>query len=109
MVKADICDLVYERIGFSKVEAVEVVEAVFDVLKGALGSGEKVQIVGFGAFCVREKKERIGRNPKTGTEMWISSRRALAFKPSKILREVINSSDGYHRRNEKDGTGKPLS
>ena len=107
MIKADICDMVYDRIGFSKVEAVEVVEVVFDVLKEALGKGEKVQIVGFGAFSVREKKERLGRNPKTGTEMWLSPRRGLAFKPSKILREVINSSDGFSVSNN-DGFGKPL-
>jgi len=92
MIKADICDLVYERIGFSKAEAKETVETVFEILKEAVSSGEKIQIVGFGAFSVREKKERIGRNPKTGKRIRISPRKVLIFKPSNILREAVNSN-----------------
>lgn len=91
MVKADLRDQVYEKVGFSKNEASDVVEMVLDVVKDALKNGEKVQIAGFGIFDIRKKRERVGRNPKTGEEILISPRTVPTFKPSKILRETINS------------------
>jgi integration host factor subunit alpha len=91
MIKADIIDLVHEKIGFSRHESAEVVEAALDVLKEALQKGERVQIVGFGSFIVRPKKERVGRNPKTGEEIIIAPRKVLTFKPSKILRDLVNN------------------
>jgi integration host factor subunit alpha len=90
MIKADIIDLVHEKIGFSRHESAEVVEATLDVLKEALQKGERVQIVGFGSFIVRPKKERVGRNPKTGEEIIIAPRKVMTFKPSKILRDIVN-------------------
>ncbi len=90
MVKADLRDQVYEKVGFSKNEASDVIEAVFEVVKDALKSGERVQIAGFGIFDIREKGKRVGRNPKTGEEIVISPRKVLTFKPSKILREEVN-------------------
>jgi integration host factor subunit alpha len=90
MIKADIIDLVHEKIGFSRHESAEVVEAALDVLKEALQKGERVQIVGFGSFLVRPKKERVGRNPKTGEEIIIAPRKVMTFKPSKILRDLVN-------------------
>ncbi|HSF32969.1 MAG TPA: integration host factor subunit alpha [Candidatus Tectomicrobia bacterium] len=90
MIKADIIDLVHEKIGFSRHESAEVVEATLDLLKEALHKGERVQIVGFGSFVVRPKKERVGRNPKTGEEIIIAPRKVLTFKPSKILRDLVN-------------------
>jgi integration host factor subunit alpha len=91
MIKADIIDLVHEKIGFSRHESAEVVEATLDLLKEALQKGERVQIVGFGSFVVRPKKERVGRNPKTGEEIVIAPRKVLTFKPSKILRDSVNN------------------
>ena len=91
MIKADIIDLVHEKIGFSRHEAAEVVETTLDIVKEALQKGERVQIVGFGSFVVRPKKERIGRNPKTGEEIVIAPRKVLTFKPSKILRDLVNN------------------
>ena len=91
MIKADIIDLVHEKIGFSRNEAAEVVEAALELLKEALERGERVQIVGFGSFMVRQKKERVGRNPKTGEEIVIAPRKVLTFKPSKILRDLVNN------------------
>jgi integration host factor subunit alpha len=91
MIKADIIDLVHEKIGFSRHEAAEVVETTLDVVKEALQKGERVQIVGFGSFIVRPKKERVGRNPKTGEEIVIAPRKVLTFKPSKILRDLVNN------------------
>ncbi|MCA9608068.1 MAG: integration host factor subunit alpha [Myxococcales bacterium] len=91
MTKAEIVDSVYERVGgFSKKEAAEVVEAVFDTMKEVLASGEKIKISGFGNFVVREKNERVGRNPQTGAPIPISARRVLTFKPSQVLKGILN-------------------
>ncbi|MCB9591903.1 MAG: integration host factor subunit alpha [Sandaracinaceae bacterium] len=91
MTKAEIVDSVYERVGgFSKKEAAEVVEAVFDTMKEVLADGEKIKISGFGNFVVREKKERVGRNPQTGAPIPISARRVLTFKPSQVLKGILN-------------------
>ena len=91
MTKAEIIDAVYERVGgFSKKEAAEIVEAVFDTMKEVLADGEKIKISGFGNFVVRAKQERTGRNPQTGAPIPISARRVLTFKPSQVLKGVLN-------------------
>lgn len=93
MTKADIIEAVYEKVGgFSKKEAAEIVETVFNVVKETLERGEKIKISGFGNFIVREKKARIGRNPQTGEEITISARRVLTFKPSQVLKNILNPS-----------------
>ncbi len=93
MTKADIVEKVYQKIGFSKKEASELVEMVFDELKKVLRSGDKVKISGFGNFVVRGKNERIGRNPQTGEQIKISARRVLTFRPSQVLKAVLNGED----------------
>ena len=90
MTKADIIEAVYEKIGFSKKDSAEIVELVFDTIKETLEKGEKIKISGFGNFVVREKKERVGRNPQTGEEILISARRVLTFKPSQVLKNALN-------------------
>ena len=91
MTKADIIESVYEKVGgFSKKEAAEIVETVFNVVKETLERGEKIKISGFGNFVVRDKKARIGRNPQTGEEITIAARRVLNFKPSQVLKNVLN-------------------
>jgi len=91
MTKADIVDKVCEQVGgFSKKEAADLVDQVFDTIKAVLESGEKIKISGFGNFVVREKKARIGRNPQTGEEITISARRVLTFKPSQVLKNALN-------------------
>lgn len=91
MTKAEIIDSVYERVGgFSKKESAEVVESVFDTMKEVLASGEKIKISGFGNFVVRDKKQRVGRNPQTGEPIPISARRVLTFKPSQVLKGILN-------------------
>jgi len=92
VIKSDIVDIVYEKMGLSKAEAAQAVEAIFDVVKDILSKGEKVQIVRFGSFHILNKKERIGRNPKTGEEIMISPRKVLTFKSSQILRDAVNDS-----------------
>lgn len=90
MVKDDIIDIVYKKVGFTHSEAVAAIELIFEAVKERLMAGEDVNIVGFGKFCLRDKKERVGRNPKTGQEFKITSRRVLTFKPSENLKEIVN-------------------
>lgn len=93
MTKADIVEKVYQKIGFSKKEASELVEMVFNELKSTLEKGDKVKISGFGNFIVRGKKERVGRNPQTGDQITISARRVLTFRPSQVLKALLNGED----------------
>ena len=90
MTKAEIIEQIYEKVGFSKKESAEIVEMVFDIMKETLEKGEKIKISGFGNFVVRQKRPRIGRNPQTGEEIEITSRRILTFKPSQVLKSSIN-------------------
>ena len=90
--RADLAEAVYREIGLSRSESSELVESVVHHISDALISGEKVKLAGFGTFSLRDKKERIGRNPKTGVEVPITSRRVLVFKASQILKERVDSS-----------------
>ena len=90
MTKADIVSAVYEKVGFSKKEAVRVVETIFDIVKEGLERGEKVKISGFGNFVVRGKRARRGRNPQTGDDIEISPRKILTFRPSQVLKNDLN-------------------
>ena len=100
--KADIVEKVYETIGFSKKEASELVELVFLELKKTLHAGEKVKISGFGNFVVRGKSERVGRNPQTGEQIKISARRVLTFRPSQVLKAMLNGEEYSHLKDEDD-------
>ncbi len=91
MTKADIVESIYEKIGISKKESARVVETIFDNIKECLESGENVKISGFGNFVVRHKRARRGRNPQTGEEIEVSARKVITFKPSNVLKELINS------------------
>lgn len=90
MTKADLVEDIYLKTGFSKKESAEIVEMVFDLMKTTLESGEKIKLAGFGNFVVKEKSTRKGRNPQTGDEIEICSRRILTFKPSQVLKAAIN-------------------
>lgn len=90
--RADLAEAVYREIGLSRSESSELVESVIDHIGDALLKGENVKLAGFGTFSLRDKKERMGRNPKTGKEVPITSRRVLVFKPSQILRDRVDSS-----------------
>ena len=95
MTKADLVDLIHERVGTSKKEACEVVEAVFKIIEDSLRRGEKVKLSGFGSFIVNHKHARRGRNPQTGVTIVIDSRRVLSFKPSQVLKNLV--ADGAKR------------
>ncbi|MCK6600038.1 MAG: integration host factor subunit alpha [Bdellovibrionaceae bacterium] len=102
MTKADIVEKVYEKIGFSKKEASELVELVFNSIKDELNKGEKIKISGFGNFVVTQKHERVGRNPQTGDQIMISARKKLTFKPSQVLRAMLNGEDYSQLKDEDD-------
>src|SRR4029453_128820 len=92
MTKADIIEAVYEKVGgFSKKEAAEIVETVFNVVKETLERGEKIKISGFGNFVVRDKKDRMGRDPQRAVPILIPARRVLTFKPSQVLKNILNA------------------
>ncbi|MHB1400335.1 MAG: integration host factor subunit alpha [Trichloromonadaceae bacterium] len=93
MTKADLIENVYLKTGFSKKESAEIVEMVFDLIKTTLEAGEKIKIAGFGNFVVKDKATRRGRNPQTGDEIAISSRKILSFKPSQVLKQSINGEE----------------
>ena len=92
MTKTDLMDLIHERVGSSRKEAGELVEAVFAIIRESLRNGSKVKISGFGSFIVNHKRARRGRDPQTGAPITICSRRVLSFKPSQILRDRVNNS-----------------
>jgi integration host factor subunit alpha len=93
--KADIIEATYAKLtGFTKSETAELVDAVFGVIKETLEAGETIKVSGFGKWEVREKNERIGRNPKTGEQITIAARRVISFKPSQVLKKGLNEGDG---------------
>lgn len=89
--RADLCEAVYQRVGLSRSESSQLVEMVLGEIADTVASGENVKLSSFGSFVVREKAERVGRNPKTGVEVPISPRRVLVFKPSPIMKQRINA------------------
>jgi len=92
MTKADLVERIYEKVGFSKKEATDVVQSIFEIIKGRLEQGEKVKISGFGNFIVNTKRSRKGRNPQTGEEITIAGRTVLTFKASPVLKRIINAA-----------------
>ena len=93
MTKAEIVEQIYEQVGFSKKESAELVEKVFETIKDTLARGEKVKVSGFGNFVVRPKNARKGRNPQTGEEIRLEARRVLTFKPSLVLKNLLNGEE----------------
>jgi len=93
MTKADLVDLIYERVRTSKKEAGKVVEEIFSIIREKLRDGEKVKISGFGTFAVNNKNARRGRNPQTGAPITIDSRRVLSFEPSQVLKTDVDNGN----------------
>ncbi|MCP4043392.1 MAG: integration host factor subunit alpha [Gammaproteobacteria bacterium] len=92
LTKANIAARLYEEIGLNKREAREIVEDFFEEIRAALESGQPIKLSGFGNFDLHDKKERLGRNPKTGEAAVISARRVVTFHPGAKLREQV---EGY--------------
>ena len=89
--RAELARAVYETIGLSRAESAELVDAVIDETVGALVRGEDVKISGFGSFVLRDKPERLARNPRTGEAATVSARRVAAFRPSNKLTGRMNA------------------
>ena len=91
--RADLSEAVYQKVGLSRTESAALVELVLQHICESLTDGKTVKLSSFGSFVVREKGERIGRNPKTGVEVPIEPRRVMVFKPSNVLKARINGGD----------------
>jgi integration host factor subunit alpha len=91
--RADLSEAVYQKVGLSRTESSALVELVLKHICESLTEGKTVKLSSFGSFVVREKGERIGRNPKTGVEVPIEPRRVMVFKPSNVLKARINGGD----------------
>lgn len=88
--RADLAEAVYEEVGLSRNESSDLVESVLDEVADRLAAGESVKLSSFGSFTIREKGERVGRNPKTGVEVTIDPRKVVVFKASHVLKDRIN-------------------
>ncbi len=88
--RADLAEAVYAQVGLSRNESASLVEVVLDEIADTLIKGDNVKISSFGSFSIRQKGERIGRNPKTGVEVPILPRRVLVFRASHVLKDRIN-------------------
>lgn len=88
--RAQLSEAVYQEVGLSRNESADLLESVLEEMSQALARGEMVKISSFGSFSVREKGQRVGRNPKTGEEVPIMPRKVLVFRPSQLLKNRIN-------------------
>src|SRR3970040_966198 len=89
LTKAELADLLFEKVGLNKREAKDMVEAFFEEIRGALERGESVKLFGFGNFQLRDKPQRPGRHPKTGEEIALSARRVSPFNASQKLKAWV--------------------
>jgi integration host factor subunit alpha len=91
--RAQLTEAVYQEVGLSRNESADLLESVLDMIADTLANDETVKISSFGSFSVRNKGERIGRNPKTGEEVPILPRKVLVFRPSQVLKARINENN----------------
>ena len=92
--RADMSESVFQEVGLSRNESSDLVETILSEVVEALARGESVKISSFGSFTVRDKGQRVGRNPKTGQEVPILPRRVLVFRASNVLKSLINGASG---------------
>ncbi len=91
--RATLSAAVADQLGVARHEAATIVESVFDLIMDSLAQGESVKLSSFGAFSVRDKAARVGRNPKTGEEVPITPRRVLVFRASQILKDLVGGGE----------------
>jgi integration host factor subunit alpha len=107
IVRGDLSDAVRREIGLSAHECRKLVEQVLAEITSCLVRGEPVKLTGFGVFAVRQKKERLGRNPRTGEPAPISARRIVLFKPSAVLKDQLNTSMRQAGKSDQHQSGVP--
>jgi len=95
--RADLSESVFQEVGLSRNESSDLVETILSEVVEALARGESVKISSFGSFTVRDKGQRVGRNPKTGQEVPILPRRVLVFRASNVLKSLINGASGENK------------
>jgi len=93
MTKADLVDLIFGKVGLSKIESQNIIELIFDTVKETLVEGESVKVSGFGTFNVKKNNARRGRNPKTGEELQITPRRVITFRASNHFKDLIEKTN----------------
>lgn len=94
LTRADLAESIYQEVGLSQQESGDLVDLMFELMADGIAGGEEVKITRLGTFQVREKKARVGRNPKTMAEAEISARRVVTFRPSLLLKKKLNESVG---------------
>jgi len=104
LTKAELADMLFEKVGLNKREAKDMVESFFEEIRVSLENGEGVKLSGFGNFELRDKPERPGRNPKTGEEIPITARRVVTFHASQKLKSLVEES--YQLEAANGGTRK---
>ena len=92
LTKADLKESIHQHHDLSRKKSTEVVESLLEIIKNKLENGEDVMISGFGKFCVKKKNERRGRNPATGEDLMLGSRRVIVFRCSPVLRDKVNKT-----------------
>lgn len=95
LTRQDISEALYRHVGLSKYESAQMLDTVLEHISNALIDGKSVKLSSFGTFIPRQKRERIGRNPKTGVSATIDARRVISFKASKLMKERINKSEKH--------------
>jgi len=93
LTRADLAETINRKLGFSRAESLAMVESVLSKMCSAMAEGENVKISGFGSFVLRDKRQRVGRNPKTGIEVPITPRRVMTFRASQKLKDQIASGE----------------
>lgn len=99
LTRADLCEAVHEEVGLSRHECAQLVERTLDLVAEALERGETVKLSGFGVFQVRDKRARMGRNPKTGEPAAIDPRRVISFRASQIMKSRVDGANGGNGAN----------
>lgn len=100
LTKADMAERLFEELGLNKREAKDMVESFFEEIRASLASNEHVKLSGFGNFDLRDKRQRPGRNPKTGEEVPISARRVVTFRPGQKLKERVEAYAGQQSNSD---------
>lgn len=93
LTRADLAETINRKMGLSRADSLDMVESILGKMGEALEDGENVKISGFGSFILRDKRERVGRNPKTGIEVPITPRRVMTFRASQLLKDRIAKAD----------------
>jgi len=90
LTRADLTEVLHRDVGLSRTESADMVNSVLDLISDAVVAGNSVKLSSFGTFMVRSKRQRMGRNPKTGEEVPITPRRVLVFRPSQVMKNIVN-------------------